>query len=163
MDKELFELYKKHYASSGPLRCNIIDFKVKVNGKDLISVHLDYLYSKECKGKPGDGTDILVDIRPTIMFDLYDKCRNDILSNKITKEEICDRINRIEQYWNWLQTTYIPKWVNLEDFFYRVFLWIREDLYQFCIYTGCTLDIEYSYPKDENFENIDELVIERYI
>lgn len=132
MNTELHQLYEKHYKSTGPLRCSIIDFYIKVNETSIINVHLDYLYKKDIEGNPGDGTDICVDIRPNGMFYLYDNVRNDILLNNINKDVIFEKLEQIERYWNWLQCVYIPKFGTLDDFFYRVFLWIREDLYSFC-------------------------------
>ena len=158
MDDILIKQYEEKYRSVGPLRTNIVNFTITVpnTNAELVRVLLEFEWFRYNKDKhiDGEATDVHSDFEPTAVFDLYDYVRNDILINNIDKDEIISMIKKIDGYRKWLYTIYKKKWGHLDDFFYRVYLWIREDLRTYALYTGCHLYEEFPFQMDENWNRI---------
>lgn len=168
MDEVLIKHYEKRYKSAGPLRTHFVNFIVTVpnTNAELLRVRMEFDWSHydEDKHIDNEATEVYSDFVPTAMFDLYDHVRNDILMNNIDKDEIISMMKKIDTYRVWLYTTYKKKWGHLDDFFYRVYLWIREDLKTFALYTGCHLYEEFPFQMDENWNtiNIDDADTEKH-
>lgn len=115
---------------------NTVEFIVSVKENELVRVMLEH--------NADDNTqEVYVKFVPNTVFDLYDLIRNDVLMENIGLDEVKKMISKIERYGDWLHNIYEPKWGHvLNEFFYQVYLWIREDLQEFCIYTGATLNYE---------------------
>lgn len=158
MDDILIKNYEKRYKSSGPLRTHFVNFTVTVpnTNAEFLRVRMEFDYSRYNEEKQIDfeATEVYSDFIPTAMFDLCDHVRNDILMNNIDKDEIISMMKKIDNYRVWLYTIYKKKWGHLDDFFYRVYLWIRDDLKIFALYTGCHLYEEFPFQMDENWNNI---------
>lgn len=158
MNEVLIKHYEKRYKSSGPLRTHFVNFSIVVpnTNSEVVRVRLEYDYSHydEDKCVDNEATEVWSEFNATAMFDLYDHVRNDILMNIIDKDEIISMMKKIDNYRPWLYTTYKKKWGHLDQFFYQVYLWIREDLKNFALYTGCNLYEEFPFQMNENWEPI---------
>lgn len=77
---------------------------------------------------------------PVSLYYFFEYIRNDVLLYNIDRDTLFEFLNKIYNYENWLENIYKPKFEKtLDNFFYQVYLWVREDLKLFCLYTGLNL------------------------
>ncbi len=74
------------------------------------------------------------------IFNLYDKLRNDILLNNIDRDRLIERLSNVQYYPNWLDR-YKIRWGYLDNFYYQVYLYIKEDCEQLALMYGMKLNI----------------------
>lgn len=86
-----------------------------------------------------NGVKINSSFNPVSLFKYYSYIKNDILLNNIDTYKLFEYLNRIYTYTDWLENTYKPKYQDMPNFMYQVYLWVREDLRLFCIYSGLKL------------------------
>ena len=154
-NKELIEKYTEAYKTTGPLKCNLITFNIKLKNDICIHIHLEHKYSYQ---NHTHEYEIFTDFPVETMYELFEYFIN---NDHIDKKLVNSWFMRMNDYNAWLHLTYKPKWGHLEQFFYQVYLWIKEDLLLFCNYTDLSLEEELGFPKDDNYNTICETLVNK--
>lgn len=125
-----------YYKSCGPLRSHNVSFDLCINEETVINIVLNHEHSIENKSGVID-VSVKHYVRP--LYNFFNNIKNDVLLNNIYIETVLSWIEKIESYNKWLTDVYIPKWGYLDEFFYQVYLWVKEDLKEFALYSGLSL------------------------
>lgn len=113
-----------------------------MKNKHIFQLNVDETRVSDIMLKQNDNGYITIDTKIYIegLFNLYDKLRNDILLNNIDRDRLIERLSNIQYYPNWLDR-YKMRWGYLDNFYYQVYLYIKEDCEQLALMYGMNFNI----------------------
>ena len=160
-DKEFWRgINKAKYKSAGPLKSNYVNIYVYGNKEKTIELFRIGLSNHYNVHKPYlEDCDIYVSTPKVQDFMRFQK---EIEKNPDIKfNQVYDWIDKINNYKSWLENIYKPKYKDMDQFFYQVYLWVKGDLDLFGLYCGIYTEIIYQECYDDNYDNasIDKKII----
>ena len=147
------EINKARYKSAGPLKTNVVNIYVYGDKDKTIELFRIGLVNHYNVHKPYlENCDICVNIlKPQDFMKFQTKIEK---NPDIKFERVYEWIEKINNYKNWLEQIYKPKYRNMDYFFYQVYLWVKGDIDLFSLYSGAYAEIIYTESYDENYDDV---------
>lgn len=146
------------YKSSGPLLANniILWVYLEKSDKPLVTIQLS---NKVDPKTLEDNIELDSFIDPKESIELYRYLQYTIALDAISVEDLYDWIEKIGYYRVTLKTEFEPSHKDDEQLFYKTYIWIKEDLERFCLFSGTKLKIQtIGYEGIKDIEEIDRAI-----